>query len=303
MLEYIQQATDGTKIHCLKWEPENTVKGIIYIAHGMGEHAARYDWTAQQLSQSGYVVIANDHRGHGKTAIHLGDFGENGWSLMVDDMHAIIQSIDEQYPGHKKVLFGHSMGALLSQQYITHYGDNLDALVLSGSPGFSAYLQIFISGLLCRFESWRLGPLKESRLLNFLIFGSANKQFEKDLANPSGFEWLSRDQSEVQAYIDDAMCGFVPFPNSLQFMFQGIKLTQDTTSIQRIPRDLPIYLFSGTADPVHGEFANINRLLDALRNRGLDTTTKFYLEGRHEMLNETTKAKVISDLIAWLESP
>jgi alpha-beta hydrolase superfamily lysophospholipase len=291
---------DGTVLHCYRWAPQIEPRATIYLAHGMGEHAGRYDWTATKLAEQGYLVIANDHRGHGDTAKTLGDFGTDGWNRMIDDMYQMMASYStEKKP---KILMGHSMGAMLSQQFVTRYGFTLDALVLSGSPGFNPGLMNWITRALCWIENKRLGPLKESNLLNFLIFGSANKAFEADNPNATGFEWLSRDQSEVQKYIDDEKCGFVPFPASLSHLFAGVSTTQDKHQIRDIPQELPIYVFSGTADPVHNDLKNINRLLNAWRGRGLTTTTKFYADGRHEMLNETNKDEVMDNLIYWLDN-
>ena len=300
METFTHKVKDGTVLHCYKWEPSSSPIATIYIAHGMGEHAGRYDWVATQLVEQGYLVIANDHRGHGETATTLGDFGVDGWNRTIDDMFQMMQT--HALIGKPRILMGHSMGAMLSQQFVTRYGFTLDALVLSGSPGFSPMLANWVSRFLCWFEHKRLGPQKESTLLGNLIFGSANKAFEVGIAEPSGFEWLSRDADQVQAYIDDEKCGFVPFPASLGDMFQGVATTQDKHQIRDIPQELPIYVFSGTADPVHNDLKNLNRLLNAWRGRGLTTTTKFYADGRHEMLNETNKEEVVSNLIAWLSN-
>ena len=291
---------DGTELHCYRWTPTGEPRATIHIAHGMGEHAGRYDWAASKLAASGYLVIANDHRGHGDTAKTLGDFGTDGWNRMIDDTYQIMTTYSaDQKP---KILLGHSMGAMLSQQFVTRYGFTLDALVLSGSPGFGPMLMNWITRAICWFEHKRLGSLKESNLLSTLVFGSANKPFETDNPNPTGFEWLSRDQDEVQKYIDDEKCGFVPFPASLSLLFAGAGATQDKHQIRDIPQELPIYVFSGTADPVHNDLKNINRLLNAWRSRGLTTTTKFYADGRHEMLNETNKEEVMDNLTAWLDN-
>ncbi|HIG43421.1 MAG: alpha/beta fold hydrolase [bacterium] len=300
MESYKHIASDGAKVHCYRWLSANeSPAALVHVAHGMGEHAARYDWMAGKLNQAGYTVSANDHRGHGQTAKTLGDFGDDGWNRIIEDMHEILQQIKRDHPNTPLILFGHSMGAMLSQQYVTRFGDSIDALVLSGSPGFGPGILIWVSRMLSRFENWRLGPHKESALLNYLIFGSANKSFESGSGEYSGFEWLSRDAGEVQKYIDDEACGFVPFPGSLMNMFDGLKATQDVNSIQNIPLDLPVYLFSGAADPVHGELANINRMLDAWQQRGLTTTTEYYADGRHEMLNEINKVEVVENLINW----
>lgn len=293
-------AKDGTELHCYRWAPEGEARATIYIAHGMGEHAGRYDWTANKLSERGYLVIANDHRGHGQTAKTLGDFGTDGWNRTIDDIFDMMKTYSTL--GKPKILMGHSMGAMLSQQFVTRYGFSLDALVLSGSPGFGPLLMNWITRLLCWIEHKRLGPLKESGLLDSLIFGAANKSFEVDNPNANGFEWLTRDEAEVQKYIDDEYCGFVPFPGSLGEIFAGVGTSQDKHQIRDIPQELPIYVFSGAADPVHNDLKNINRLLSAWRNRGLTTTTKFYADGRHEMLNEINKDDVIENLIAWLEN-
>ncbi len=298
METFKHKVKDGTELHCYRWSPDDEPIATIYIAHGMGEHALRYDWVANQLVKEGYLVIANDHRGHGHTATTLGDTGVDGWNRTIDDMFQMMQSY--ALIGKPRILLGHSMGAMLSQQFVTRYGFTLDALVLSGSPGFNPTLMTWISRFLCWVEHRRLGPLKESSLLSGLIFGSANKPFEQEGVNTSGFEWLSRDPEQVQKYIDDELCGFVPFPRSLGYMFEGVAATQDKSQIRDIPQELPIYVFSGTADPVHKDLKNLNRLLNAWRGRGLTTTTKFYADGRHEMFNETNRDEVMSNLIAWL---
>jgi len=298
MEQYFFTSSDNTKINAYRWKPEGSPKALIHISHGMGEHAARYDWTARKLTESGYLVTANDHRGHGKTAEVLGDFGENGWALMVSDLSELIKSNAKEYPDIPVILFGHSMGSMLGEHFVTQFAEDIDILVLSGSPGFSPSLLGWISRQLCRFENWRLGPRKESALLNFLIFGASNKNFEAE--GDTGFEWLSREASEVKQYVEDPLCGFVPFPASLKGMFEGVKHMQDKNNILCIPKSLPIYLFSGSADPVHGEMANINRLLAAWKNQGLEIETCFYEDGRHEMLNETNKEEVIQSVIDWL---
>ena len=135
MDEYKFEASDGKPIHCYRWKPATDPRALIHIAHGMGEHAARYDWTATHLTASGFEVTANDHRGHGHTADVLGDFGEDGWNRTVADLNEIIESLKTDNPGKPVILFGHSMGAMLSQQYASKHGKSIDALILSGSPG------------------------------------------------------------------------------------------------------------------------------------------------------------------------
>lgn len=295
-------ASDGKRTVCYRWSQTTDPRAVIHIAHGMGEHAARYDWVATQLAAAGYQVFANDHRGHGKTAEILGNFGEDGWNRAITDLSELIADHKAQFPDKPMVLLGHSMGAMLTQQYLELHGGSLDAAIISGSPGFAGFLQGFITRLLVRFERWRLGPDGDSELLQGLLFGAANRNFEDELEAPTGYEWLSRDAEQVKRYVEDPMCGFVPCTGSLFDIFAGASWTQQASSVAMIPTTLPIYLFSGESDPVHAEMKNIDRLLSMYRDHGLRVDTTFYPGGRHEMFNETNREQVIGDVLAWLDA-
>lgn len=298
-------ASDGHYVHCCLWEPEPQQEkepvAIVQIAHGMGEHIKRYRYLAEKLTQAGYVVVANDHRGHGKTAIMLGDFGKNGWRRMVVDLSEVNQEIRKKYPKLPLILLGHSMGALLSQQYIVTYPGTIEGIVLSGSPGFAEKSQLLLAFAIATFERWRHGPLSISSVLKEMIFGRSNKQFENETDNPTGFEWLSRDAAEVKKYMDDDYCGFVPCTRSICEMMQGRRHMQKPRNLARLNKDIPYYIFSGEDDPVHGRLEGINHMLKEYRNHGCLIETRFYPQGRHEMFNEINKDEVIADLIDWLD--
>jgi len=293
-------ASDGHEVACYSWVLDNP-KAVVQIAHGMGEHARRYDWVAQQLKANGYAVYANDHRGHGETSGPvLGYMGADGWNRSLADMYELGQLARGKHEGLKLILLGHSMGSMLSQQFITRYGCSIDALVLSGSPGFKESKLAFINHLLMKFECWRHGPDGTSMLMQNAIFGNSNAPF--DGPGATGYEWLSRDQEEVATYMADDQCGFVLSPASLIDMSQGSAISQDKLSLLRIPQNLPIYIFSGAEDPVHGKQVDLDRLVNAYRKRGLSQLSyKLYPGGRHEMLNETNKNEVVTELVQWLE--
>jgi alpha-beta hydrolase superfamily lysophospholipase len=294
-------ASDNHPVHCYYSLPAAKPRGIIHIVHGMGEHGGRYEWTAQQLNAAGYAVYINDHRGHGETATVLGDFGIDGWNRTLLDLHEMNQQYAKDYPGVPRVLFGHSMGSMLTEQYIARYGASLDGVIISGSPGFAHPLLSWLVRQICRFEAWRLGPLLESSVLQKLVFGNANKAFAAATPEPTGFEWLSRDSAQVRAYMDDPLCGFVPFPASLLDIFKGAAWTQAQQHVEKIPASLPLYLFSGSDDPVHNQMADLNRLLNQYAKAGLQMQTKFYPEGRHEMLNAPNRDEVMEDVLRWLD--
>ena len=297
---FFLSASDGHDVACYSWVPTNP-KALVQIAHGMGEHARRYDWVARQLIAEGYAVYANDHRGHGETSGPvLGYMGADGWNRALADMYELGQLARGKHEGLKLILLGHSMGSMLSQQYITRYGCSIDALVLSGSPGFRESKLAFIGHMMMKFERWRHGPDGASELMQDFIFGKSNTAF--DSPGATGYEWLSRDHEEVAIYIADEQCGFVLSSGSLIEMYEGSAISQAKLSLLKIPQDLPIYIFSGSQDPVHGGQADLDRLVDAYRKCGLaQITYKLYPGGRHEMFNETNKDEVLSELVLWLE--
>ena len=293
-------APDGQALACYRWLPDPFDSGVaIQIGHGMGEHALRYQAFADALTGAGYAVYANDHRGHGATMGDVaGYMGDDGWNRVIDDAAVLSDHIATEHPGTKLVYFGHSMGSMLGQQYLYRHGQRLSAAVLSGSPGLSAGFSTWLSRTIARFERWRLGGDAPSALLQNLLFGNSNKPFDTESA--TGFEWLSRDETEVARYVDDPKCGFVLTAGSLAELFEGVRDARDPANIANIPHGLPIYVMSGGADPVHAEMAGLQRLLDAYRNAGLEVTSRIYPDGRHEMLNETNREEVIADTLAWL---
>ena len=189
-------ARDGQEIFVYHW-PSSTLRGVVQIAHGAAEHAARYRWTAQQLSEAGYAVYANDHRGHGRTSPdQLGHLGPDGWNRVIEDALELNGHVRSQHPDVSTALLGHSMGAMLAQQFIARHGHTINAVVISGSPGFSSPFRLWLSHTIARFERWRLGPEAMSAFMDKTIFGDANKPF--DGPDATGFEWLSRAAREVQ---------------------------------------------------------------------------------------------------------
>ena len=291
---------DGKAIHLCRWMPAAAPKAAVQIAHGMGEHIGRYQPVAERLNEAGYVVYGNDHRGHGRTdPDRLGDLGIGGWEQVIADARRLNERIGEAHPGLKPILLGHSMGAMLAQQYLCRHGATLSAAVLSGSPGFRGWFASVLPRLVAGIEAWRLGPDGDSALLANLLFAQANKAFES--AEATGFEWLSRDADEVQKYVDDPHCGAVLRAGGLLALFRGAKEAASPAHIAGIPGSLPIHVISGTADPVHNEMNNLNRLFSRYEQAGLKVTRTLYEGGRHELFNETNRRQVLDDLVDWLD--
>jgi alpha-beta hydrolase superfamily lysophospholipase len=294
---------DGFEIFVYKWSPEPGLepRAVVQVAHGAAEHALRYERFARFLNQHGFVVYADDHRGHGKTAGSLdkaGICGEDGWNGMLEDEKQLADLIKNDYPDLPLFFFGHSMGSMLAQGFMQRWGDEVEGVILSGTmgslgddmPGMLAMAQ----GMVAQF-----GADAPSELFG-QMFASFNQPFEP---GETGLEWLSCDQAEVRKYVDDPWCGF-PFSDGMVLeLFKGGIETWKPENEARIPKDLPLLVFSGALDPVGGNTLGVKALVERYRANGVeDISLKFYEGGRHEMLNETSRAEVHQDVLNWLEA-
>ena len=295
---FLLKADDGADIFVRRWLPDGEPRAAVQIAHGLAEHSARYARLAQALTDAGYAVYAHDHRGHGQSARaeDLGFFADrNGWQKCIGDLWTLNRRIAADLPGAPVVLLGHSMGSFMSQRLVAEHGDALAGAVLSGSNGAPPAIA-GLGRLIARAERWRLGPRASSALLGQMFFGAFNKKFAP---NRTEFDWLSRDPAEVDKYVADPLCGF-PFSTQLGVdLLDALGGLSAPETVARIPKDLPMYIFSGARDPV-GD--NIDGLIDAYRRGGLTRlAVKIYPDGRHEMLNETNRDEVTRDLLDWLK--
>ena len=257
--------SDDISIATRRWEGSAPPRGIVQIAHGMGEHALRYRPIAQRLVEAGYVVYANDHRGHGELAAsanQLGDFGPGGFQAVVDDMVAVTKAARLSEKNQPLILLGHSMGSFAAQLYLLDHSELLDGVALSGSTALDLVAAAAMSG------RWRLEDL--------------NASFEPAR---TPFDWLSRDSAIVDAYIAAPLCGFNVTPESYDTIFSVAPRMADLTEIGRIRRDLPVFVFSGDSDPVNANLAWLQPLIDRYRQTGLvDVSWHVYGGARHEVL-------------------
>lgn len=297
------KSKDNIKIYVHKWSPQQEIKGIIQIAHGMAERAIRYDYFARALVKEGFVVYANDHRGHGESAASIEDLGyisdTDGFRDMVADMRVLTNIAQSEHPGLPIVLFSHSMGSFLAQRYIQLYGNDLAGVILSGASGKPP--ATINAGILLAKTIMQIGGRRASgKLVDLLAFGSYNKRFKP---NKTKFDWLSRDSKQVAKYIADPYCGTL-FPVSFFYdLFQGMKAIHQPEWLAQVPKDLPIYIFGGQDDPVSDYGLGIIRLGGTYKYLGIrDITSRLYPGGRHEMLNEINRDDVIKDVIEWIQS-
>lgn len=273
---------DGMTIQATCWSPGVEPRAVVQIAHGMGEHSARYARFAEALTDAGYIVYTSDHRGHGRTAgssERHGDLGDGGWDALVADVGQLGRIARADNPGKSFALFGHSMGSFAAQQFVLDHSDELDALVLSGSTAVDVIAA-------------QLDPNAETDL----------SAFNEPFGDRTDFEWLSRDEAEVDRYVADEACGFGLNPAGTGGMIEGAMLTGQPERIDAIRKDLPILIASGDADPLAAGGDLIRLLESRYRDAGLiDVTVELYPEARHEILNETNRDEVTGDILAFLD--
>lgn len=290
-------------IYVREWLPDTAPIGVVQICHGVAEHISRYDAFARFLAEHGFVVAGNDHLGHGKSVADVekqGYFGEHGgWELVVGDIRKLYERLREQYFSLPIFLFGHSMGSFLARTYIIRYHDGPDGVILSGTGQQSPLL--LATGLTtANAVIRRHGAQHKSKLLNDLSFMGYNSRYKP---NRTEFDWLTRDEAVVDAYIADPDCGYVCSAGLFRDMMTGIKYISSAKNLHRMNKDLPIYFIAGDDDPV-GEYGKgVLRAYNGFLKAGLsDVTLKLYHGARHEILNEISRDEVYADVLNWLEA-
>ncbi len=300
-LSYLERP-DGARIAVYGWPAPAKARAVVQITHGLAEHAARYDRLARALTQAGYLVYASDHRGHGKSvrdASELGFFAdEDGFQKVVGDLFAVNRHIASRHPSLPRVLFAHSFGSFVAQAYLFEHSESVDAVVLSGTTRANP-LVVGPGLVLARALRAVHGPRGTSWILQKLSFGSYNDAFQPTRTD---FDWLSRDPSEVDKYVSDPLCGFDTTVQGWIDLFGGLLHIRSSELQRRLPKDLPIYIFSGDQDPVGDRGKGPASLAKRLAAAGLRRVKlKLYPGARHELLNETHRDEVTGELIAWLD--
>jgi alpha-beta hydrolase superfamily lysophospholipase len=279
--EFSFTSSDGLQVACARWDSRGPTRGVMQIAHGMGEHIGRYAETIEALVSAGLTVYGNDHRGHGRTAVdaaHLGDFGEGGFDLLVEDMARLSRIAREENPGKKFILLGHSLGSFAAQQYVLDRSREIDGLILSGSGA--------LDGLASLASSAPAGK-------NIL-----NERFEPAR---TPFDWLSRDNAVVDAFANDPLCFGELQPASFASFLRAAARLSDPIQLKKIREDLPVCLISGSEDPIGQQLEGVHQLIHRYEDAGLyDISREFYQGGRHEMLNEINREEVRTRLLTWI---
>lgn len=284
-----------------KYSEVKEPKGTIIIFHGMAEHHIRYQTFVDFLNIHGYDVFLYDHRGHGtdKSIAELGYIAkEDGFKLLIKDGIEVIKYIKKHKRTEKMILFAHSMGSLVARNVLSYYR-GLDAVILCGTANPSKLTSIFgliASGLTTKIKN----PQNPSPLLTKAMFGS---KLYTDLCKRTPFDWITRSNLIVDAYLMDPYCGF---PCSSAFLRDIVTLSYHASlksQILKAQKDLPILFISGSKDPVGAYGKDVTKLATLYNQLGFSKVScKLYQDARHELLNELNASDVMNDIIAWIES-
>lgn len=299
--DFTYPSTGGGVIHGLRWEPKGEPIAVLQIVHGVAEYAARYDAFASFLAEQGFLVVAEDHMGHGGSLGKNGVLGhfEGGWFGAVADTYQLLQDTRAAYPNIPYILLGHSMGSFMARTILAKYPDSgISAAILSGTawmPGAVINAGLGAAAMIAKCQN----PNKPSKLLNDMMFGSYNNKIEHKRTT---HDWLTRDQKIVDAYVADPLCGFTMTAGLAKNMMTGLKYIQDIHNLDRMQKTLPVLFIAGSDDPVGNYGKGVQQAADAFVKAGMERVdVKLFPMCRHEVLNELNKEEVYAYLLNWVK--
>lgn len=289
-------SSDGLTLSCMLVAPDSTPQGIVQLVHGMCEHKERYVPFMQYLAEHGFLCVIHDHRGHGasvKSSSDLGYMYSGGCRALIEDVRVVNEWVRTQYPGLPVTLFGHSMGSMVVRSYAKRYDDTINRLIVCGCPSFNPGARVAL--WLASAYNALFGSHYRPRLLHWLSFGNFNRPYRHE-----GFPqaWVCSDRETLKAYHSDPLCMFNFTVNGYQNLFRLMLDCYSPKHWRLSNPDLPVHFFSGAADPCRISDAAFARAVELMRNAGYrHVTSRLYPGMRHEILNETDKARVWREIM------
>lgn len=300
--EKIASKDSKNNLNVIIWETEKEPLGVLQIVHGMAEYIDRYDNFAKYMTEHGFNVIGHDHLGHGHSVSDERDYGffaeENGDKIIIEDMHSVTQYVREKWEELPNFILGHSMGSFCLRQYLTKYSNDVFGAIIMGTgwiPSAAALLGKTIATNTCKSK----GSHTVNPLLIKLTLEPYNKPFEPARTN---CDWLSRDEKQVDLYVNDKLCGFDFTAGAYKDFFTILEKIAKNRQLIGMRKSLPILITSGSVDPVGGKKA-CEKLNAQYKRCGIDDVTlKLWENDRHEILNELDKSDVYDYICTWLKS-
>lgn len=300
--EKIASKDSKNNLNVIIWETEKEPIGVLQIVHGMAEYIDRYDDFAKYMTEHGFNVIGHDHLGHGYSVSDERDYGffaeENGDKIIIEDMHSVTQYAREKWEELPNFILGHSMGSFCLRQYLTKYSNDIFGAIIMGTgwiPSAAALLGKTIATNTCK--------SKGSHTINPLLIKLTLEPYNKPFASArTNCDWLSRDEKQVDLYVNDKLCGFDFTAGAYKDFFTVLEKIAKNRQLIGMRKSLPILITSGSIDPVGGKKA-CEKLNAQYKRCGInDVTLKLWENDRHEILNELDKSDVYDYICTWLKS-
>lgn len=296
------ESKGGGSLHGCRWEPENAPRAVVQIVHGIKEYARRYDEIARYLTERGYLVVAEDHMGHGESIsdeIQKGWFN-GGWFTAVDDTYELTKCTMAEFPGVPYILLGHSMGSFLVRTILARYPDSgIQGAILSGTAWMKSAMVTLgrkSAELVCACK----GARTPSKLLSDLAFGSYNRRVEHQ-RTPN--DWLSRDRQKVDAYTADPLCNFIPTAGLMRDMMIGVEYIHNPKNLTGMDKTLPVFFIAGADDPVGDYGVGVEKAAEVFHSLGMERgALRLWPLCRHEIFNEINRQEIFEAVYNWIES-
>lgn len=287
------------RIHYCRWTPEGSPRAVLQIIHGIAEYIERYDEFAEFLCSQGFLVVAEDHMGHGKSAGDLPGYFTGGWQTAVADSYHLLKMTKEEFPDLPYVLLGHSMGSFMARTILCKYpGSGICAAILSGT-GWQNRAVLPVGYAVCAAACLKEGETHPSQFLEKMIFGAYNQRVEHPRTK---FDWLTRDNKIVDAYIAHPSCGFTASAGLMRDLMEGLMYIEKPDNLKKMDRNLPVLFIAGQDDPVGNYGKGVLHTAQAFWNLPMkQVEQKIYPLCRHEILNEINRQEVYEDILRWLQ--
>lgn len=298
--EFFYDSKGAGRLHACVWVPDREPQAVVQIVHGITEHIERYDQFARYLNQKGFLVVAEDHMGHGRSVEQGGTKGyfDGGWDTAVEDTCHLLRMTKGRFPELPYILLGQSMGSFMVRTILCKYPEiGISGAVICGTgwmPEAVVQAGKATAAAVCR----AIGETKPSRLLHSMMFAGYNRRVERVRTS---HDWLTRDAVIVDAYLADPMCGFASSSGLVRDMMGGILYIQNREHLKNMRADMPVLFIAGGDDPVGNYGEGVRKTAEEFRNAGMtDVTVKIYPLCRHEMLNEINRAEVFRTINIWI---
>lgn len=285
------------------YTPIRAPRGIVQVVHGFGEHSRRYLHMILRLCEAGFIVCADDHVGHGKTAYDsgtFGNFGVKGYMTTTEDEHTLRGLVEKDFPGLPYFMFGHSWGSMIARSYAAHYGQGMSGLVICGTCGNFLAMDPVRAELKALVDAGR-GAEVEPKFLGQMFAGTTDR-FD-DVRTPN--DWISGDPDVVADHAADPFNN-LQNPCNIQSLYDLAVLVEKITGAEwavKVPAGLPVYNIAGDQDPIgyygEGVYAVSNWLCETGHKQ---VTTRLYTGHRHEIHNDRDiRDEVVDGIIAFFD--